>query len=236
MLLSELFEQLTYGELFQVAIGGYGTGGIDVSDFPAIIAHTNMGLKKLHSRFCLRTEEVFIEQQDFIQTYYLRSKFAISNTESSELIKYIIDSPLEPFNHDVLGIEQVYSEAGEKRPINDEGDLLSVYVQGNDTITIPYAMEGNTFSVIYRANHDKIEAVEGMDPTKIQIHLPPCLEEALMIFIAGRIVGNMGSTDNLNASTVYQNRYELALAEVESLGLLPVQDLENNRLIRNGWV
>ncbi|MGH1461236.1 MAG: hypothetical protein ACRBB6_04290 [Neptuniibacter sp.] len=236
MLLSELFDLLTYGELSQVSIGGKNSGGIAAADYAKVVSHVNMGLTALYTRFPLRYDEVMIEQQDHLQTYYLQPQFAETNTESTEPFKYIKDSVYFPFLNNVIQIVNVFSEMGEERPINKSDDVLSVYVPKFNAVTIPYAMEGNTFSVLYKGNHEKIIVDGSFDPETVAVEIPEPLVEPLLIYIAGRIVGNMGSTDNLNASAQYKSRFELALLEVENLGLINNQDLNTDRLLRNGWV
>lgn len=236
MLLSDIFDQLTFGELRHISLGGYESGGIKPSDYLVVVAHVNMGLRNLFSRFPLKHKELLIQQHDWITNYILDKKFAESNKASSEPIKYIIDPPRDPFNNDLLKIIAVYSELGEERALNKEGDPLSVYTPAFNIVNIPYPQEENTFSVMYRAKHDDIIVGAGFDPTQVYIDLPDYLLEPLLIYIAGRVVGNMGSTDNLNASTQYTSRYELALRQIEDSDLINKQDLENYRAERNGWV
>lgn len=236
MFLSELFEQLTYGELSQAAIGGYPDVGITSAEYPAIVAHIHAGLTSLHTRLPLRFEEVIIQQYDWIQEYNLKKAYAISNIESEEPIKYLMDSEHEPFKDNVLKIEQVFSEEGEERPLNDSSKTWSVYTPRPKTVLVPFNDEANTFSVIYRADHPKIVLDGDFAPDNVEIEIPDSLIMPLCIFVAGRIVGNMGSTDNLNASSHYTSRYELALLEIDKLDLIPKDTLYNDRLERNGWV
>jgi len=236
MFLSELFEQLTYGELSQTAIGGLNAVGIGSEHYKQVVAHVNLALTDLHKRFPLRFEEVLVQQYDWIQEYHLKAQYAETNTDSTEEVKYLIDSVYEPFKNNVLKIEQVFSEIGEERPINDTSKQWSVFTPKPKTVLIPYNDEHNTFSVIYRANHPKIIVDDDFDPENVELDIVDALIAPICIYVAGRIVGNMGSTDNLNASSHYQSRYELALLEVEKHDLIPKDTLYNDRLEKNGWV
>ena len=56
MLLSDLFEQLTYGELSQLEYSGVDDEGFTVNDYKRVIPHINLGLAELHKRFLIREE------------------------------------------------------------------------------------------------------------------------------------------------------------------------------------
>ena len=71
MLLSEIFEQLTYGELSQINLGGKDDGGIASSDYPAVVAHINMALTELFKRFPLRLKEIQLQTYSTLTTYQL---------------------------------------------------------------------------------------------------------------------------------------------------------------------
>ena len=43
MLLSEILEQLTIGEISQLSMGGPNTNGIQPQDYPKVIPHINLG-------------------------------------------------------------------------------------------------------------------------------------------------------------------------------------------------
>lgn len=236
MILSELFDQLTYGELSDKAIGGKGDGGIKVGDYPQIVLHLNAGLKDLHTRLPMRFEEILITQYDHIQTYYLRPEFAMTNTDSVEPVKYIMDSIYQPFLDNVIKVEQVFSEDGEERPLNDPSMPYSVWTPKYNSISIPFNDPDNTFSVIYRSNHEKIVINELFQPSQVEIDIPAWIEEALLIFIAGRVIGNTLSADNLNTSSYYTNRYELAIKLVEQHNLINQEAATNRQVHRNGWV
>ena len=55
MLLSELFDQLTFGELSQIYVAGRDEIGIQAADYEKIIPHINLGLTELHKRFEIKT-------------------------------------------------------------------------------------------------------------------------------------------------------------------------------------
>lgn len=234
MFLSDVFEQLNYGELRNLHIGGANDSGIQVDNYPDIISHINLGLTSLHKRFPLRLEEAIIQQYRHISTYHLRSEFA-KTSDSTQPVKYIMDTPLMPFNPNILKIEQVFSEFGEERPINDSNSTWSVYVPAYDTVVIPFNDMDNAFSVVYRANHDRISAT-GINPSTVELTIPDSLLEPLLMFVTNRVVSSMGGLENQNEASVYLQKYELACNEINSLGLLNRDLNSNTKLEMNGWL
>ena len=236
MLLSELFEFLRHGELRHMYLGGDETDGIKSEDFPAIVSHINMGLTALHRRFPLKFDEAIIQQYDELQRYYLRYRYAQTNVASTEPIKYIDDSIYKPFKENVLKIEAVYSEYGEEYPLNDRNQTYSVYTPSHDSIDIPFNEKENAVSVIYRANHDKIIVGEVFDPSVIEIDIPASLEEALLFFVANRVLNAMGAGNNIQEANHFLSKYELTCSQIEMYGLIGSTSTTNNRLENLGWV
>lgn len=236
MLLSEIFDSLRHGELGHMYIGGKEIDGIAAEDWPSIVSHINLGLTALHKRFPLRYEEVIIQQFEEIQTYYLRSKYALSNHSSLEPIKYIMDSEYQPFKDNVLKIENVYSEFGQERSLNDDKDTFTVYTPQFDAIIKPYNCKENAMSVVYRANHDKIVVTDDFNPDAIEVNLPITLVEPLLFFVANRVLNGMGAGNNIQEANHYLSKYELACAQIETFGLINKEASSNIRLEKAGWV
>ena len=231
MLLSELFEQLRYGELSRLKIGG-----IDPNDYREMVSHINLGLTDLHKRFPLNVKEVIIQQFEWIQTYYLRKEFAEFNKESTEKVRYIMDSPLDPFIGDVFKVEQVFSEYGEEYPLNDPMQTFSVYTPTFDSISVPFNHKENALSVIYRANHPKIVVGNDFDPVTIRVGIPDSLLEPLLLFVYGRILSNMSGTENINESAMYMSKYQMLCNQVTDLNLVNNPSNTNMKLHDRGWV
>lgn len=236
MLLSEVFDHLTYGELAQINIGGSDTQGITPDHYPQVIPHINLALTALHKRFPLRIQEIIVQQYEWIQTYILDERYAETNKASTEPIKYLMDSPLFPFKNNVLKIEQVFSEFGEERPINDESSTFSVFTPTFNSIMIPYNDRANAFSVVYRANHEKIVINAGFDPTAIDLVIPDGLLEPLLFYVVSRVLSGMGGDAYQNESQLFMQRYEMACKEIEHLGLTNMQNARNQKLEIGGWV
>jgi len=157
MLLSTIFEQLTYGELANLPVSGeLNTPGIQVQNYPAIISHINMGLTELYKTFPLKRDEVTVQQYDHIETYYLRKKYAQTNDDSDETYKYIEDTQFEPFLGNVLVIDEVVNEDGQVLFKNDDTEYWSVFTPTFDAVQVPFADSSNMMIVTYRADHAHI--------------------------------------------------------------------------------
>ena len=247
MLLSDLFDQLTYGELSSINYGGVDNEGIVAADFKRVIPHINLGLTELYKRFPLLLQEVIVRQYDQIQTYILHSDFAVTNTESTEPIKYIHDSIYQPFTDNILQIDRIFNEIGEEL-FNNESDPYLIYSSQKqtsnrywsvstpafNTIQVPYPEKENAMSVIYKAGHERIPT-SGIDPTKVEVKIPPNLEEALLLYIAARAYTGMGG-ENVQVGMAYTQRFEQSVMKIKELGLSNQDVTVNQRLEVNGWV
>jgi len=234
MTLDQIFDQLTYGELASLAIGGVNESKILVKDYPNVISHINLGLTELYKRFTIKTEEVIIQQYEQIETYYLDSKYAESNDESVEPIKYIMDSVFEPFTDNVLKIQEVYDEAGELLFKNDSEQHWSIYTPTYNSIQLPYPINDNNLSVIFKANHAKISPTI-TDPTVVELELPISHLEALLFYVASRIYSGMGTAESIQESSNYLMKFEESCKKLDSLGLTIRDETTNIKLHTRGF-
>lgn len=215
-------------------MGGVDSGGIQTSDYPRIVSHINLALTALYSRFPVKSEEVVIRLQDHIQVYYLDRRFAVTNTESTEPIKYLDDSKYMPFNDNVLGIDEVYNEMGETLFLNDEGQYWSIHTPSHNSIQIPYPEKENALIVKYRAGPVKLVA-KGLDPETQHVDLPNALLEPLLYFVASRAFSNLNSDQNAEGNN-YATKYEASCRKIEELGLIIKDSHINVRLDEAGWI
>lgn len=238
MRLIEIFKQLSYGELSQLAIGGHDASGIiQESDYPKIIAHLNLGLLELYKRFDLRREEVIIQQHDHIGRYYLDSKFAESNEESNEPVKYIKDSAHMPFTDNVLRIERVVSECGADLFINDHSKYWTVLTPTYNSVQVPWPEKENIMLITYRASPDVIPSVNVIPETQ-EVDIPLSHLEPLLLYVASRIYAAKPALNNesSNRGMEYLSKYELACKRIEDLNLVQTNNTENMKLQKMGWV
>lgn len=245
MKLKEIFDQLTYGELSQVSIGGGASGAIRPEDYPKIVAHVNLGLTALYKRFTLKKGEFKLVLQPGVLAYALSSKFATTNTRSREAVKYINDAAM-PFRDDLLKVETVQSATGYDFSLNNVADMFSMRTPMQRMLVVPADivaqadwllddMKTSYLQVGYRANHPKLEA-EDIEPEDLEIELPDTHLEALLLFVAARVHTPIGIGGEDNTGNVYMQKYEMACQELEAKNLQIDEGTQYDRLPNNGWV
>ena len=232
MKLIDIFSMLALGELEQTNM--VDGGCILPHYYPKLISHINLALTDLHSRFPLKTKEVFITESEGINTYVLNSRYAESNTESTEPVKYIADVRKTRFVDDVLQIQSVYNEIGEELYVNDNSAEFSVYLPDHLSVQLLLPVEGNTFSVIYRADHPKINLKA--DPYTTEVDLPFTFLKPLLFYVAGRSFAGMNAPDQWNTGMLYESKYNVACDELIHRGIFNTDQSGNQHFEERGWV
>jgi len=248
MLLSDIFDQLSMGELSQLAVGGYDSGiGIEECNYGKIVPHINLGLSELYTRFPLNMEQAIIQQQADINEYFLNPKFAVSNLESAEPIKYILDTPDKPFITSPLRIEAVFNSDGKETRYTDEGtneqainasDKDNYWMDNTpsyNSIYLPYPEQDIPVYVAYRAAPAKIEVI-GLNPYQVEVNIPMTLLSPLLWFVASRMLSNLNADNSLQEGTFYYQKFEAACAKLVSENAFNPYNKLNNKLDTNGWV
>jgi len=262
MLLSELLDQLTQGELSQLKMGGRDSVGIKACDYPKIIPHINLGLTELYKRFNLKNSEVVVQQYDQIQTYYLDISYSetyrdnlntlaandpTGNSKTAEETHpgrkyYIMDSVYQPFTGNVLKIEAVHNEQGEELYLNQDRSYFigsdkywAVSTPSYNTVQVPYPEKENQMIITYRADHDPI--IIGTDGKINDVNIPisPSYLEALLLYIAARVYTNLSSNEG-NEGNNYTAKFEASIKQLEQLSLFNKDATQNYKLEINGWV
>ncbi|RLC68216.1 MAG: hypothetical protein DRH97_03830, partial [Chloroflexi bacterium] len=166
--LHTLFTNLTYGEFAQLEIGNFlpeeNESEPDPKAYAQLSSHVNLGLAALYSEFFLASDEIYVTLHEEITIYTLSSNFAASNDASAEDPKYIADTAENPFTDNILKIEEIYDEVGNRIPLNDPTEDLSVFTTDFRSIQVPWPNDYNTVAVMYRASHDAIVYTADMDP------------------------------------------------------------------------
>lgn len=229
MKLKEVFDQLSYGELSQLSIGGSGSGVIEEDKYPALLTHINLGLASLYKRFLLKESSCLITLNPLITEYTISAQ----SGDPSEVFK----------------IERIYTESGNELDLNVGRNPYSMTTLTVNKIKVPsiIAKQGPelhewyktpTLEVVFRANHGKL-VVPGTgiyDPETVDLELPYQYLEALVYFIASRLHNPVGMTNEFGASNIFTSKYENECTRLEMQNLGLNRDNENDRLTRNGWV
>jgi hypothetical protein len=158
------------------------------------------------------------------------------NSSSTQNNKFILDSAAEPFNDDVLKIEEVYAEDGTAYALNDSNNDNSLFTPSFNSLQVPAPEEGKSLAVIYRANHAKLPAKRGVDISALEVSIPAVLVEPLLTYVVGRVVGSGTSKESIQEAAVYQQKYAIQLQEIQMSGALSLDHPSNIRLRNNGWV
>lgn len=233
MLLSEIFESISYGELANLYAGTAADGEIAEKHYPKILANINLGLVELHKRFPILLKQVNIQLYEHISTYVLDKKYAQSNTSSTVTYKYIMDSSYFPFNNDVIRITRVANEDCCYYPLNTESDPLSLFTPAYNTVQIPYPIKENAIAVEYQAYPARIP-LNTTDIENYEVEFPEFLLEPLLTFINYKMFTNVGM-DKPEAPN-YMQKFELECRRISDLGVFNLDHDLNLKLECRGWV
>jgi hypothetical protein len=236
MRLQEIFEQLSVGEFSQLCIGGAAAGVIDEMNYRNVVASVNLALTALHRRFNIRTGLLQLQLHEGINEYRLNPDYAVSNTRSKQLVRYIIDSPAQPFPDDVMKVEVVRDVLGVGLPLND-ASVSSIRTLSSTKLEVPADITRQVLELEYRANHPQLTVGQGyFDPARVEVDLPDHFLEPLLYYVASRVHTPMGMANSEGVSAAgYLQRYEMVCQEIENAGLETDQGGTQTRLERNGW-
>lgn len=232
--LYDILTDLTYGEFQHLKIGNLLTteheSEPDTRAYAQFTSNLNKALTAIHTAFPLRFQEVDVQLNEEITDYYLTYAYASSNTESTKPVRYIMDTEMEPFEDNVLKIEEVYTEIGELCYLNDVEQELSVFSPQGNKIQVPWPNDWNIISVQYRAGHPKIVYEYGMDPREIELEINEQFIEPLLFYVASRM--QTGLPDGVSFWSKYQNRVKTLKDE----GVYPQAEQSNKRFENKGFV
>ena len=233
--LETIFDQLAYGEFLSIDLGADGCKGISVDDYPKIAIHINLALTELYKRFNLKMGEVVIQLFDEITDYKIHSIYAQSNTESTEPVKWIADLGASPYMDDLLKIERVYNEVGCEYSLNDPADCNTISTPEYNVVQCKQPYDENSLLVKYRAAPVYIPT-KRLVPENVYVPIPPSLIEALLWYVAGRIMTNLNLAGDIGEGNNYTMKFEKSVQEVKLAGLINVDKAKNLRPERGQWV
>lgn len=238
MKLSDVFDQLAYGELSQLAL--VAANEIIPEEYNRIISQVNLGLAELHKRFMLRRRTLTLQTLDDVIRYPLLSKH--SQTAGGAL-PFILDLD-DPFKDDIIEVLYIKNEKGEELPLNVHdypSNLPAVFTPAYNILRFNEEPPIEKFLVTYKAGHvaiPKVEDPDTYDPSKIDIELPMSHLEALLFYIASRVIQPMNGAVNgaPQEGLNYAQRFEQACQQLLYQGLDVEEQRESHRFTRNGFV
>lgn len=245
MTLQDILDHLAYGEFSHLFVGtGTNYDADNDTTMPTvatkkILPAVTLGLTELHKRFLLNESRLTIAL-DGRTTYVLSSDKTVSNAGTDT---YIIDSVVEPFLNDVMKVERILDDNGDEIILNKENNVLSIRATTHNTLSVPADLKlasglpVTTLTVIYRANHPVIEKTAAIaNPNNTIIYLPLTHLEALLAYIAARIVTPMGFTGEAHEGNNYMAKFERACQLLRAQGMQVDTVREITKLQDRGWV
>lgn len=234
MLLEDLYQRLSYGELNNLSLAAEGSGSILDAAQPRIVMYANEAMIRLYTTFILRTNSVILTPLDHVTSYHLKKRFAFSQrAESDEDFLYIQDLDDEPFAEDVIKVLEVFDGAGQVVPLNDAEQPNSVFTPQALMLQVPTAWNGQVLSLLYQASHPTLDV---SDPHSI-IDLPEVLHGALTAFIAHKIYSHMNTAESSAKANEHMNTFMGICTDVVEKDLVATSILQSNsRFHKRGWI
>lgn len=248
MKLKTIFEQLSFGEMSQIKLGGATLGEVAASDYHKLAIHVNLGLAALYKRFLLREGTLYLNLQSGQTSYTLDNAFAVSNLASTEPVKYI-DDVWSPFTNDLMKVERLYDETpsviaeypyerDRELVLNVKGNPDSCFTPGYKTLAIPSTLTATRLKLAYRAGHPELTESDWQDPETAEVDLPYSHLEALLYFIASRVMNPTGFAggNGFHEGNNYAAKFEAECQLLAAVNLQVDDYTQNTRLRDNGWV
>jgi len=236
MKLSYILQNLTYGELKQLGVGGFDDGSVQPENYVEVIGHINLALQNLYTRFPVNEKEIILKTDGTSTIYRVHSSYAISNNPTTG---YLMDTVESPFKDDILRINAVYDAVGRNLAINDANSERSVFIPSYDRIQIPYAILGQEFALIYRASHELIVVppiTADLDLDQ-DVYIPESLLEPLLVYVSYRIQKGQGGELGIGLASATKQHYEDLCLEVEVRNVLNnASNVMNIKPELGGWV
>lgn len=234
MLLEDLYQRLSYGELNNLSMSADGSGTILEESQPRITLYANEALVRLYTTFVLRTNSLILTPVDYITNYHLTRKYAESNPHCEYgAVPYIRDLVAEPFAEDVIKILEVFNECGNPVALNDAEDPLSVFTPQANMLQVPGAYAGQVLTLLYQASHP----VLSVKNSHAIIDVPDVLHGALTAFIAHKVYGHMNTAESSAKAQEHLATFVGICADVVEKDLVATSILQSNtQFTKRGWI
>lgn len=206
MIVSEAIDLLKNSELKQVSVK---------DDKGAVLGFINLAILEIYKRFNLWEDEAIITMVDGVKLYKLDGVDANVDIDLSD--------------KQLLMIEDIYEESGEKMVMNDELDEYSVSTPQYHHVEVVEEVPGQTMSVIFRC------APLFLTNEKQAIPVPPQFLEALFHYVGFKAHGSIKS-DIKGENNVHYVRFVASCDLIKSEGLIAQDDLESTKFEDRGFV
>lgn len=210
-------------------------GELNPEHYTSIVPMLNIGVLKLFTRFNVRQDQVIIRLSDTITRYKLHPDHSLMNTTST-LPKYIHDSVDYPFvANTLIKILSIHNEIGEERFMNTENNHWSLSTPAYNVIQHPYPDQDNALSVIYQASLPEIPVSDSIDPSSIDVEIPPMFLEPLCYFIGSRIHIGLNDQETYKEAEYYGKLFNVEASQIRKQQHVQTEHDINTKLEMNGW-
>lgn len=232
MLLSQVLEQLKYGELRHLKLGDLESD----NERKTVISAINLGLIELHKRFYLIAKQVLLETQENVYEYRLDEVLSATNNLNVTPHDYLSTSFNSIYNNDLLKVERIFDEDNEELPLNNDTEESSFFTPQYNIIRVPLDYPPKKAIVEYRAYPETLPIDEdNLNCEEIDIPLPTTLLEPLLLFVSHRLGRNL-NPDQLKEAMNYFQLYENSCKRIENMGYQITFRRTNEKLDNRGWV
>lgn len=212
MTVEELFRQLSYGELSNLAMAVDATGTIKKTQQNRVIHFANEGLRALHTRFPL-----------------IETPLLLTLTADTELVVALPDGAIK-----VLSILTAWGESISFTTVVQPG---AFYVTGGEIHVPAMAVDtGTELQAYLQMRHPTLNPIATDADLAQVITLLPELYKALTSYIAAEMYGTMNTADAAAVAANHRARYEATCLEALSLGLIPSEIRLGQKFEARGWV
>lgn len=234
MKLSRLYSLLGQGELSNLILDPTERNTLSTDLANQVLSYLKGGLTDIYTRLPLLEKEVVFAAQTEVQIYYLQRIYAVQDITPMPIgMKYIKDTPDDPFIQDVLRISAVYDILGNQFPLNQPGDPESFYTPKYDALQHPRPVTGEEFVVHYHANHPDIDGTD----LDVEVMVPPYLEMAIRAYVAGEVYASKNGPEHGARAVALKGTYLELMAQAENLDMaLTSQAFENHKFDNRGFV
>lgn len=204
MKLNDLLLEFAIGELSNMAFAK--TGVIDTPAHAKVITAINVALNDIFSRIALAEKEVLVETLEWKALYFIRKEHAMMDPTPG-FLKYIMDTPSNPFLGDLVKVLGVTNEVGDPLPVNDAEQWASVFLPSFDSVQFNHPGFKQVFSVQYQALHPKL-STSGTGYLDQEVRVPSVLMDMVKLKTASSLLAPMGGQDQTLKAQALDAAYE----------------------------
>jgi hypothetical protein len=207
--ISELFKQLSYGELHDLKVGLAGIGQLKEERWNQVVHLANEGLKRLHQRF------------ELIHPYQL------------------VDVPAEgvviPLSTMAIQVISLLMEDGTSLTFRTHPIPGEIFVF-NRKLSFPEGSGAYKVQVTWQNRHPLLHPITQPSDLEQPIYLSTEMWAALRSYIAAEMYGNMSTSDAAGNAAKYRGKYEAVCTEMQSTGGTVQGMLDKQVFHERGWV